>query len=242
MNDRKEPTLNPIRPEQDEIVRHRQRSTPPKASAKVHTPVRPVIVKSPLAPIAFMLAIAGVGLAGFSYWQLVQTQQTLSAADARIVALEGQLQLTGDESSASVTALQAKLKWADSEIRKLWGVSYDRNKKDIAENKQQIAVLKNGAKSVDSKIQTALKNTTAEINLINDLLDSQQSAMSGVESKALSQTTQVQALTDKIRLLEKTEADLKRRISTNEEAIQAIDAFRRSVNQQLLQLNTERMP
>ena len=31
--------------------------------------------------------------------------------------------------------MKAKLVWADSEIRKLWGVSYDTNRKAIAANK-----------------------------------------------------------------------------------------------------------
>ncbi|WP_075185829.1 hypothetical protein [Teredinibacter haidensis] len=238
MVERKEPTLNPIRPEQDEIARHRQRSSQAKTSnGGSEPPVRPVIVKSPLAPVAFLLAVVGIGLAGFAYWQLTQTQQTMVLSESRIASLESQLQLTGDESSASVTALQAKIKWADSEIRKLWGVSFDRNKKAIAENKTQIDVLSKGAKSVDGKIQKALQNTAAEIRLINDLLDSQQSAMSEIEKKTQSQVSQVQALTDKMRQLDKLEVELKGRISTNEEAIKAIDAFRRSVNQKLLQLS-----
>jgi len=236
MTERKEPTINAIRPEQDEIANHRQRSGAPKNGGPA--PVRPVIVKSKLAPFALFVALIGVGGAGFSFWQLQQTQVLLDGAEKRIVELEKQLEMTGDESTASMTAVQAKLKWADSEIRKLWGVSYDRNRKAIAENEEKIAGLTKGAKSVDGKINAALKETNAEIRLINDLLDSQQTSMTSIENNAQDQLAQVQALSDKVRKLEQLEAELKRRVSTNEEAIKAIDAFRRSVNQKLLQLGS----
>ncbi|WP_185235874.1 hypothetical protein [Teredinibacter franksiae] len=239
MTERKEPTLNPIRPEKDEIVHHRQRTTAqPRQPVAGNAPVRPVIVKSKLAPLALLLSFVGIGFAGYVFWLLMQTQQELHTADKRILELEGQLQMTDDESSASVTALQAKVKWADSEIRKLWGVAYDRNKKAIEGNKTQINVLKKGAKSVDAKIQAALKSTNTEIQMINDLLDSQQSALSNIERDSQAHINQVQGLSDRMRQLNKMEADLKKRISSNEEAILAIDAFRRSVNQKLMQLDS----
>ncbi len=239
MTERKEPTINAIRPEQDEI-RHRQRASKSRPGAQTPPtapPARPVIVKSRMAPLALFVAIVGVGFAGFAYWQLMQTQQMLAASEARIVELESKLEMTGDESTASMAALQAKIKWADSEIRKLWGVSYDRNRKNISKNTEQLAVLSKGAKSVDKKITDALKGPNTEIKLINDLLDSQQTSMSDIERKAQTQLTQVQELGDKMRQLEKMEAEFKRRIKTNEEAIQAIDAFRRNVNKQLLEQN-----
>jgi len=245
MTNRKEPTLNAIRPEQDEIVRHRQRGTSkgrPASNPSTSAPVRPVVVKSPWGLLALTLAFIAIGFAGFGYWQLQLTQKALVSAEARIAQLEGQLEMTGDESTASMAAIQAKLKWADSEIRKLWGVSFDKNKKAIADNKQQLAVLAKGASSVDSKIKAALKGTTAEIRLINDLLDSQQTSMSDIERKTQMQLAQLQDVTDKVREFEKLETEFTRRIASNEEAIEAIDAFRRNINQQMMQLNGSASP
>lgn len=228
-------------PDADDIAQHKARAKPSSQGARTavgsgSVPVRPVIVKSPLGPIALLIALLGVGLAGYSYWQLMESQKFLSAADARIVELEKQLEMTGDESTASMAAVQAKLKWADSEIRKLWGVSYDRNKKSIEDNTQAIAVLKKGAGNIDAKIKAALKDPKAEIRMINDLLDSQTTALSAIEGKAQGQLAQVQELTDKVRELDKMQTEFNNRIKTNEEAIRAIDAFRRNINQQLLQL------
>src|SRR5690606_25375675 len=125
-----------LKPEQDEIVRHRQRAASggvktPTGTTRAHTGShRTVSTGSKLAPFAFLLAITGLGLAGYAYWQLLESQKTTEAALVRIADLESRLALTGDESEASMAALQAKLKWADSEIRKLWGVAYDTNRKN----------------------------------------------------------------------------------------------------------------
>lgn len=238
MTERKEPTLSPLRPENDEIARHNPRaaSKAKVAPPRSNIPARPVIVRSPLGPMALIVALIGLALAGYSYWQLQQSQAMLNSAESRILELEKKLEMTGDESTASVAAIQAKLKWADAEIRKLWGVSFDRNKKSIEQNTQAIAALNKGAGGVDAKIKAGLKDTKAEIRVINDLIDSQTTALVAVEIQAKAQLTQIQTLTDKARELDKLQADFKGRISRNEEAIQAIDAFRRNINQQLLQL------
>lgn len=241
MTERKEPTLNAIRPEPDEIAR-RQRSAkagasqqPPKAVRQAPPPARG---GSGVAVFALLVGLMGCGGAGYLYWQGELLKVELQQADMRIVELEKQLEMTGDESTASMAAVQAKLKWADSEIRKLWGVAYDTNRKAIAANSDKIAVLTKGAGAVDAKISKALGGTKADIKLVNDLLEAQQSALSSLENSAAQQRGEVQKMTDAVRQMEKAEAELKRRIATNEEAIAAIDAFRRSVNQQLLQMRS----
>lgn len=236
-NERKEPTIS-IRPEQDEIsARQRQQPTAGRKPA-VGTPVssRPVVVKSKLAPFALLLAVTALGLAGFVYWQFTLTQQSLASAEQRIVELEGQLALTGDESNASMTALQAKLKWADSEIRKLWGVSYDTNRKKIAANESSITDLSKKTGAMQGKIDKAVKSATTEVKAVSDLVSAQQSSMARVEKQQGNLQTQMQALIDRLNLMEMEQKQSDKRIKTNEQAIEAIDAFRVSVNRDLLQL------
>src|SRR5690606_1560833 len=93
---------------------------------------------SATAVFAFLLALVGIGTASYSVWQLQLAQQSLSSAGDRIAELEARLNLTSTESDQSVTKILEKLDWADSEIRKLWGVSYDTNRKAIAANKSDI--------------------------------------------------------------------------------------------------------
>lgn len=235
--ERKEPTIS-LRPAQDEIT-ERQRSTPTAGrKPATGTPVssRPVVVKSKLAPFALLLALTALGLAGFVYWQFTLTQQSLALAEKRIVDLEGQLALTGDESSASMAAMQAKLKWADSEIRKLWGVSYDTNRKKITANEDSISALTKKANSMQSKVDKAVKSTSVEVKAVSDLVAAQSSSLTSVEKQQGNLQTQMQALIDRLNLMESELKQSDSRIKTNEQAIEAIDAFRRSVNKDLLQL------
>lgn len=235
VSERKEPTISAIKPEQDEIARHRQRHhktarTP--AAAVRHA--QPVVVGSRLALLALFLAMGAVAVAGYAYWQMMSAQVQLQSAELRIAELEGRLELSDDESAQSVTALQAKLKWADSEIRKLWGVSYDRNRKAIEANKKAIA----SANGTTKKVQQSIKGQAADLKLINDLIEAQQNALSQGEKSQRQLQSQIQSLTDRLQKLADLEASLKSRIATNEEAIEAIDAFRRSVNRDLLQLKS----
>lgn len=240
-NDRKEPTMSAIRPEQDEIAA-RQRQQPPTAGRKpaVGTPVssRPVVVKSKLAPFALLLAITALGLAGFVYWQFMLTQQSLVAAEARIVDLEGQLALTGDESNASMAAMQAKLKWADSEIRKLWGVSYDTNRKKIEASESAIAALEKKTSGIQGKVDKALKASSTELKVLSDVVDAQQASFASVDKQQGNLQTQMQALIDRLNLMEAEQKQTSQRIKANEQAVEAIDAFRVSVNRDLLQLKS----
>jgi methyl-accepting chemotaxis protein len=260
--DRKEPTLSPLKPDPDEIEQRQQRSgakspgaTPPGAkpdapreSARAHTgPQRPVVVRSSkLAPFAFLLAITGLGLAGFAYWQLLEAQKDTQAAVARIADLEERLEMTGDESEASMAAVQAKLKWADSEIRKLWGVSYDTNRKAIAENKtaiaavnNQVSAVKKQVSAVENKLNASLNDVRSDVKKVSSTIDSLQAKLNEAEQARLQLQKQTQEVADAMRQLREQQSALQGRVRTNEQAIEAIDTFRRSVNRDILELKSK---
>ena len=250
---RKEPTLSPIKPDQDEINHHRQRANggrggnggnggnggPPRGGSG---PQRPVVVRSKLAPFALLLAITGLGLAGVAYWQLLQTQQASQAATqaavARITELEQRLELTGDESEQSVTALQAKLKWADSEIRKLWGVAYDTNRKTIAENKSAIAEVNQEVDAVEKRLTNALESVRGEVGQLKQQLQSQQAAVDQVAEARVEMQQQTRQLADSLRQVRETQSAMQNSVQTIEQDIEAINTFRRSVNRDLLELKS----
>ena len=213
------------------------------SSAKNYTGQRErVVVKSKTSPFLFFLILIAMGGGGFNYWQLMQSQNQLASANARIADLESRLEMTGDETEASAAAMQAKLKWADSEIRKLWGVSYDRNKKDIANNKTKIDALSGKLKRVGKDAVAGVKKqmgeVTGELALLNELVSANQASVTNLETSSQSILNQTRQLQDTLGKLETKEAELRRNVRTNEQAIEAIDAFRRNVNQQLLQLKS----
>ncbi len=257
MSDRREPTISGLRVDTDDPrLRNRsgtQASTgkaagapPPRGAQpskgarsntsqtrKVSAPVaRPVIVKSKIAPFAFVFALIAVACAGFLGWKLFETQDQLLSSEARIAALEEKLVMSDDESTASLSALQVSVKEAHSEIRKLWGVSYDRNRKSIETNKNSIASVK----SQSSKASERANSLAAEITLISDLVDAQQNALTEVEKSNASVSAQARAMNEKNAILDQHISELRSQINVIEQDIEAINGFRRSVNQEILEL------
>ncbi|WP_054114000.1 hypothetical protein [Marinagarivorans algicola] len=227
------------------------RNTSSKATTRRPTPVsqRVVEVKSPLAPLALVASVVALGVSGLLFWQLstqIHTSESLLAkvqnANVRIVQLEQQLTATGDESSQSLAGLAAGVKALDAstqensaEIRKLWGVAHDRNRKSIAQNKTKVAAaeksiasLKATQKKNNAALQASLSALQGELAVLAEVQESQQGAL----SKGQTLVADIEAL----------KSDLNRRITSNEEAIQAIDAFRLQVNRQLMQMSGAAAP
>jgi DNA repair exonuclease SbcCD ATPase subunit len=247
MSERREPTISPLNLDKEEVARPRATAAtpPPKRTAPPPPPVsgRPVVVRSRLAPLAFILALAAGGFAGFVYWQLQLSQQqvqknaaALAAAEARVVELEKRLALSGDESSQSITALQANIKENASEIRKLWGVSNDRNRKAIAQLEERATALEKNLGGVDGRIKSAVSELTGELKVLSDLVEAQQTSIQSADQAVKSQVQNLAALTKKLEQLEQSDNDLRKKVQAHEEAIKAVDAFRLQVNRELIRL------
>jgi len=100
--------------------------------------------------LASSVLVILVLLSGFLSWSVFNQQQTISqleleladtvnfitASKLLMARFEGELSDTGAEVAQSGSSATKKLAFLDSEMRKLWGVAGDRNKKAIAENKQ----------------------------------------------------------------------------------------------------------
>ncbi|WP_160154128.1 hypothetical protein [Microbulbifer sp. ALW1] len=182
-----------------------------------------------LAIVALMLALAGLGAAGFLYQQWQLTRTVLVDAEARIVQLEKRFEMSGEESAASVEVLNAKVKENASEIRKLWGVSFDTNRKNIAANKAAADAAKKDVAALSKKVsgfESSLKKVAALESDIAKLKESTASASRDTKDKVASLERQLSSV----------RADLTARVGANEEAVQSIDSYRRTVNKDLVQL------
>lgn len=243
MSERREPTISTLPLDKDETARARStgttstRQTPPPVSG------RPVVVRSPLGPLALLIALAAVGFAGFVYWQLQMARQdmqrtaaALTTAEARVTELEQRLSLADDESTQSITVLQANIKENTSEIRKLWGVTNDRNRKAIAQLEEKAAVLEKSLAGVDDKIKTALTEVTGELSVLSDLVEAQQVSIQSADQSVKNQVQIVAAANKKLEQLEQLNGDLRKKVQAHEEAIKAVDAFRLQVNRELIKL------
>ena len=244
--ERREPTLSGIVPERDEQesgspAPRKQRDSynePPASSGKSGA-------ASGIAVFALLLAFAGIGGSGYLAWQLNESQKTLVSAEQRIAGLETRLNIDSDESSQTLDQIQDKLKWADSEIRKLWGVSQDTNRKKITANEDSIASLTRKIGAVEKDAAAARTSAAAikrdldeRVVALKSQLDTASAAMKTLENSA----RDIQTLRDNLdRVTQQMPGlrDLATRVKTNEEAITAIDTYRRSLNRDLLQLKQQ---
>lgn len=240
VQDRREPTMNSIKPERDEIAHHQGRpsSKAGAASAPRRAPPPPP-KRFPAGMLALFIALIACGATGFSYWQLQQTQQVLVVAEKRIASLESQLNITSGESLESLGNVNEKLEWADSEIRKLWGVAYDTNRNTIKANKDDIASVAKLAKDATDGV-VSQKSTLAALQALSN---EQQLILSKVRED---DNLQDMDITKALNLAEQLEQDLKKlgsdlpgKVAAHEEAIAAIDTFRRSVNADLLKIKQQ---
>lgn len=241
MTERHEPTISPLATHSNEpgdeassSAKRGQASRPQPVSS------RPVIVRSPVAPFALVVALISLGLAGFIFWQGYEADRTLKATKAqldsalgRVSELEQRLMLSDDESTQSLTVVQAKVKENASEVRKLWGVSNDKNKKAITGLSEQLNALKKSTGASDSGLQGSLSDVSAELQILKDLTQGQQTVIAKADKWMGSQTDSLKAVSGRLNKLDK---QVNKRLKENEEAIKSIDAFRVQINRELIKL------
>ncbi len=240
MTERKEPTLSGIRPDTDEIARHQQRGA---AAAKKRPPPRPVsaaqpvVQKSVAGVFGLLFALVAGGVAGYSVWQQMEMQKVVVTSEARIKELEARLNLTSDESNQSVTRLIERVETADSEIRKLWDTR-NVNRRAISDNERNMTAVANNAN--DAKTLATEQGKT--LKALRTSLNEQQLLITKLTEDLEFSRQQAQELLTQSR---KAGADLEklRNVSTQlakiEEDIRAINAFRRSVNADILALKQQ---
>lgn len=199
-----------------------------------------------------LLLVLLLVLAAFFYRQLSDVQgrldEALDVSSQKLGNLESQLSATDETLNQSANQVEDTLKLHDSEIRKLWGVSNDRNKKWIRDNQAALESLKKQRASLDANLEKVRASVSGLETRITQ--QGQQKARMQTQLDVLSETVRQQEsrLTAQKQLLDKwaallpdvkavaavqAQGDLGQRLSDLEAAIEAIDAHRRQVNVRL---------
>lgn len=250
--ERREPTLSTGGMSESAESNANTRRTSSVDDAPPVRPQRPVITQpayqqppsSSLPAMALVIALLAAGGAGFLGWQLFQAQAMLKLADTRIQGLEQQLSLTSEESSASVITLQANLKKLDSEARNL-AASIETNRKAISANMEKVTAVGREAaagKKEAADAKAGLAGIKQEIEANKAVSDAAIAKIDGAATTLAQQQQQLQNLKDELSKLQLELVDvdsLTRRTKANEEAISAIDDFRRSTNGELLKIKQQ---
>ncbi|MEM9623620.1 MAG: hypothetical protein AAF993_18385 [Pseudomonadota bacterium] len=186
------------------------------------------------------ILVAGLVLAG---WFIANQQQVLVAEQARLSAADDRLKLLEARLSATDSALaqegedtSEKIGLWESEIRKLWAVSNERNKKWIQDNQKAVKSLTG---SLDG-IKAANRDMQAAVGRHDAAFDQQQALVDQLTSLELQMQQVVRGqrdLVDKVNTASQSVASLRAtlasKVDDNAEAIQSIDAYRVAVNSRL---------
>ena len=193
-----------------------------------------------LAVLVVGLAVAGWFVAT-QHQALVKAEAELSHAGQRIAVLEERLQVTDATMSESGREVNAEIgRWED-EIRKLWDVSNKRNRTWIEENRDKIKAHAATLASIDTSLKemkTSLAKHEQTLGQHAALVDQ----LAALELSVRQQVNQQRQLTDQVNAMRQTvaglESSLVRRVTDNEKAVQAIDAYRLQLNSRLVDLQT----
>jgi uncharacterized coiled-coil protein SlyX len=203
----------------------------------------------------FLVLILMCGLGGLGYFFIEQTER-LSQLQGRFDELEAKIVSTDESLNESGTALAVKLKdqgetldkhW--SEIKKLWGVSHDRNRKKIEAQEKTLAAQSKTVKNLQASMSARKK----EITTLTGKVDKASQSMETVVNSSLAANLEMndlvgqsQQINDQVNNLEKSFESLKQNLNTrvadNEEAINAIDAYRLQVNRDIQLLKQQLAP
>jgi chromosome segregation ATPase len=196
---------------------------------------------SPVPAIALTIALLGVAAAGVLGWMLLETQTTLAKDAARIAQLESQLDVTSTNSTQSVGALQINLQKVDSDVKKLQEVVRKLNS-DHSDKLASLGKSLDGAKSEINSLKgdtNSLKQDSlahkATLEDFGPRIDSLEKNIAEQRKKITDVAASVNIMLNQVKSAE----GLAARINKTEEAIDAIDDNRRTINKDLLQIKQQ---
>jgi chromosome segregation ATPase len=186
------------------------------------------------------ILIGGLVVAG---WFIAEQYQRLEAegdalvdAQSRLKVLEDRLRVTDEALTERGQATSEQINFWESEIRKLWAVANDRNKKWIEENQQSIATLEksiSGLRDSSREIQSTLGRHESAFEQQQQLVDQLNSIQMQLQQVSRSQRDLVDRVNSAQQMVAQLQSGLAGRVEETEEAVAAIDAYRLQLNSRL---------
>ena len=182
---------------------------------------RKVFVSSQVPPkdFFFYLIVAGIVLATFAwtFFGISSQQDNLVKINNRLITLEENVQTSSDSSEENIETLLADLKIINREIRKLWDLSNKKNKKDIS-------VLSEQNKVISDEIFEVQNNSASN----TESLEEMDASLKNIKARLA-----------KLSSFELNSNTFAERLVELEEAIEAVDAYRKQTNQTIADLQDQ---
>ncbi|SBS37784.1 Chromosome partition protein Smc [Marinomonas spartinae] len=187
------------RPQQRPQQEPKRRLNPPPTRP---TTSQSVVYKKPsLAGIYLLLFLILAAAAGAGYWlwqQNLQLRNELSGAKNKIENLDNQLLAADVSANKKGQSLEDRIKDNESEVRKLWAVAYDRNRKNISDNGDAIDALNKKFALLKDNVSSQGQRVAMQGNSFNDLENNYKKLIKSVSD-----------VTDKVKPLSSDMSDLK---------------------------------
>ncbi|MBT7334490.1 MAG: hypothetical protein HN856_08970 [Gammaproteobacteria bacterium] len=170
---------------------------------------------------------------------IVQERDRVDLANARLLKLEARLIATDDAVSQEGQDTKQQINLWESEIRKLWSVANERNKKWIQDNQKAVAKI---TKSLTG-IEATARDLNASVGRHEEAFTQQQTILDELASVKLQLQQMLRGqreLVDKTNVANQAVASLRASLSgqvrDNSEAVASMDAYRLAMNARIADL------
>ena len=184
--------------------------------------------------------VAGLMVAG---WFIANQNQLLKdgqadreAASARIAVLEDRLRVTDEAMTETGQDTQEKLGFWETEVRKLWAITNERNRKWIKDNEANIGRMQKSLGTIEAGVRdlnSSVGRHDAAFAQQQDIIDQLASVQLQIQQMANSQRDLTDQVNASRQALSSLQSGLAGRVADNEQAVTAIDAYRIQLNNRL---------
>lgn len=217
----------------------RQRLNPPpaKPNAATQAPVK----KPSLGFVYFLLLLIIGGAGAGGYWLWLENQKLrgeLLGARSQIQDLDSQLVAADVSNSELGSTVEETLKTHESEIRKLWGVAYDRNRSAIATNDSKIEVLEGKLTDLREVVSVQSKRVAVQADAFNEVesgYNTMVNTVAKLETAQKEQGSKVAELVSDLSAVAKQSDDIK----SQGDRIVSLDKQLKTLQQSLERLATQ---
>ena len=190
--------------------------------------------------VIFLLGLAAAGWFLFvQQEELGEERGRLDQANQRLMVLEERLSATDNAMMQEGQDTKEQIGFWQDEIRKLWAVSNERNKKWIKDNERSINKI---TASIDGVVAST-RNIQAAVDRHESAFEQQQGIIDQLASLELQLQQIVRSQRDLVDKVNKVNAsfsqirgDLSGKVNDNVEAIESIDAYRVTLNTKIREL------
>ncbi len=196
--------------------------------------------KSLFVNLILVVLVAGLGAAGWFIANqqrlLVAEQANAAQANRRLHALEERLRMTDQVITESDAETGEQLDFWESEVRKLWAVANERNKGWIQDNQKKLDAQN---ASIDS-LQGSNKTLKSMVDRHEQALGRQQEVIDQLTSVEMQLQQLIRGqrdIVDRVNANSRSVATFSGQIKEHDQAIAAIDSYRRQTNNRLVQID-----